>query len=76
MTEPTQPPTRSDMPRLSQELISSIRTTVLIHHEMFLRLVSDPDRPSTELIELLEDTGNQYIDYSEALAKNLFGLKG
>lgn len=65
----------SNTPALAEELISSIRTTVLIHHEMFLRVMAQSDKPSEELIELLEDVGNTYMDYSEALAKNLFHVK-
>ena len=71
MTKPRKMPTTTNRPPFTDDLISSIRTTVLIHHEMFLRVMAQSDRPSEELIELLEDTGNTYIDYSEALAKNL-----
>lgn len=76
MTRSEEVPANSNTAPTTHELISSIRTTVLIHHEMFLRLVAQSDKPSPELIELLEDTGNTYIDYSETLARNLHLLKG
>lgn len=76
MTKSGKMPANSNTTPTTHELISSIRTTVLIHHEMFLRLMAQSDKPSPELIELLEDTGNTYIDYSETLAKTLFRLKG
>ena len=75
MNKPRKRAANSNLPPVAEELISSIRTTVLIHHQMFLRLMAQDDKPSAELIELLEDTANTYVDYSEALAKNLHLLK-
>lgn len=71
MIKPEKMPANTNRPSFTDDLISNIRTTVLIHHEMFLRVMAQSDRPSEELIELLEDTGNTYIDYSEELARNL-----
>lgn len=45
-------------------LIENIRST-LKKDEMFRRILGTRPKPSVLLAELLEDTGNRYIDFSE-----------
>ena len=59
----------------TQELISSIRTAVLIHQQLFLRVISGAEQNSPILVELLEDVGNIYLDYSESLSRTLYSAK-
>jgi len=54
--------------KTSDELIVSIKTSVIIHKEMFLRLINDSRGSEFSLVELLEDVGNIYLNYSEILS--------
>ncbi len=51
----------------SAVLIENIRHTLIIHAEMFRRILETTSSPSLALAELLEDAGNRYIDFSELL---------
>jgi len=45
-------------------LIQHIRRSLMIQAEMFRRILDATPKPSILLAELLEDTGNRYLDYS------------
>jgi hypothetical protein len=45
-------------------LIRHIRRSLMIQAEMFRRILDTTPKPSVLLAELLEDTGNRYLDYS------------
>jgi hypothetical protein len=49
-------------------LIENIRHTLTIHAEMFRRILETTPSPSLLLAELLEDTGNRYLDFSELVS--------
>jgi hypothetical protein len=49
----------------SASLIQHIRHSLAIQSEMFRRILNSKPKPSVLLAELLEDTGNRYIDFSE-----------
>jgi len=49
-------------------LIENIHHTLTIHAEMFRRILETTPRPSLLLAELLEDTGNRYLDFSELVS--------
>jgi hypothetical protein len=49
----------------SASLIQHIRRSLAIQSEMFRRILDTKPKPSVLLAELLEDTGNRYIDFSE-----------
>jgi hypothetical protein len=52
----------------SASLIENIRNSLTIQAEMFCRILDAAPRPSILLAELLEDTGNRYIDFSERVS--------
>jgi hypothetical protein len=49
-------------------LIENIRNSLIIQAEMFGRILDATPQPSILLAELLEDTGNRYIDFSERVS--------
>lgn len=49
-------------------LIENIRHTLTIHAEMFRRTLETTPNPSLLLAELLVDTGNRYLDFSELVS--------
>jgi hypothetical protein len=49
-------------------LIENIRSTLKIQDEMFRRILGTRPKPSVLLAELLEDTGNRHIDFSELVS--------
>lgn len=50
------------------ELIEHIRRSLMIQGEMFRRILDTTPKPSVLLAELLEDTGNRYLDFSERVS--------
>jgi hypothetical protein len=52
----------------SASLIEHIRRSLTIQAEMFRRILDSTSTPSVVLAELLEDTGNRYIDFSELVS--------
>jgi hypothetical protein len=52
----------------SAVLIEHIRRSLMIQAEMFRRLLDTTPKPSVLLAELLEDTGNRYIDFAERVS--------
>jgi hypothetical protein len=52
----------------SAVLIEHIRRSLMIQAEMFRRLLEATPKPSILLAELLEDTGNRYIDFAERVS--------
>ena len=58
-------PREDSLDSSSASLIQSIRESLVIHGEMFARVLKSTARPSLLLAELLEDVGNRYIDLSD-----------
>ena len=52
----------------STALIEHIRHSLLIQGEMFRRILEITPTPSVVLAELLEETGNRYLDFSERVS--------
>jgi hypothetical protein len=48
----------------SAALMRHIRRSLMIQAEVFRRILETTPKPSMLLAELLEDTGNRYLDYS------------
>ena len=61
-------PREASLDEQSASLIESIRNSLTIQTEMFCRILDGSPKPSIVLAELLEDTGNRYIDFSEAVS--------
>jgi len=61
-------PREASLDQQSASLIESIRNSLTIQTEMFCRILDGSPKPSTILAELLEDTGNRYMDFSEAVS--------
>jgi len=61
-------PREASLDEQSASLIESIRNSLTIQTEMFCRILNNSPKPSIVLAELLEDTGNRYIDFSEAVS--------
>jgi hypothetical protein len=59
----------------SASLIQHIRRSLAIQSEMFRRILDAKPRPSVLLAELLEDTGNRYIDFSEHVSAATKGAR-
>jgi hypothetical protein len=49
-------------------LIEHLRRSLMIQAETLRRILDSAPRPSILLAELLEDTGNRYLDYSELVS--------
>lgn len=58
-------PRESLLDAQSALLIENIRHALTIHAEMLRRILETTPKPSLLLAELLEDTGNRYLDFSE-----------
>jgi hypothetical protein len=61
-------PREASLDEQSASLIESIRNSLTIQTEMFCRILNSSPKPSAVLAELLEDTGNRYIDFSELVS--------
>ena len=61
-------PRESALDKQSAALIEHIRRSLLIQNEMFRRILDTTPKPSVVLAELLEDTGNRYLDFSERVS--------
>lgn len=61
-------PRESVLDTRSAALIEHIRRSLLIQNEMFRRILDTTPKPSVVLAELLEDTGNRYLDFSERVS--------
>jgi hypothetical protein len=61
-------PREAALDEQSASLIESIRNSLTIQTEMFCRILNGSPKPSAVLAELLEDTGNRYMDFSEAVS--------
>lgn len=61
-------PRESALDEQSAALIEHIRHSLLIQNEMFRRILDTTPKPSVVLAELLEDTGNRYLDFSERVS--------
>ncbi len=61
-------PRESSLDTRSAALIEHIRRSLLIQNEMFRRILDTTPKPSVVLAELLEDTGNRYLDFSERVS--------
>ncbi len=59
----------SSLDTQSTLLMEDIRRTLAIHGEMFRRILETIPNPSLLLAEMLEDTGNRYIDFSELVSE-------
>lgn len=53
----------------SASLVEHIRSSLIIQSEMFRRLLDTTPKPSLLLAELLEDTGNRYLDLSDLVSE-------
>jgi hypothetical protein len=58
-------PRESHLDEQTASLIEHIRRSLTIQAEMFRRILETTPTPSIFLAELLEDTANRYIDFSE-----------
>lgn len=65
-------PREAALDEQNASLIENIRNSLMIQAEMFRRILDTKPRPSVLLAELLEETGNRYLDFSElvSLASN------
>jgi len=61
-------PRESKLDAQSASLMEHIRQSLTIQAEMFRRILEKTPRPSPLLAELLEDTGNRYLDLSELVS--------
>jgi hypothetical protein len=61
-------PRESSLDSQSAALIEHIRHSLLIQNEMLRRILDTTPQPSAVLAELLEDTGNRYLDFSERVS--------
>jgi len=61
-------PRESKLDAQSASLMEHIRQSLTIQAEMFRRILERTPRPSPLLAELLEDTGNRYLDLSELVS--------
>lgn len=64
-------PRESLLDRQSASLIEHIRRSLMIQANMFRRILDGTPRPSVLLAELLEETGNRYIDFSESVSASV-----
>jgi len=61
-------PREASLDTQSAALIEHIRRSLLIQNEMFRRILDTTPKPSVVLADLLEDTGNRYLDFSERVS--------
>jgi hypothetical protein len=61
-------PREASLDKQTASLVESIRNSLSAQTEMFCRILDGSPNPSIVLAELLEDTGNRYIDFSEAVS--------
>jgi len=55
------------------DLIASVKATTRVHGKVLLKIIDQRDAPLDHLIGLMEDVGNDYMDYSQMIGKKLFG---